>query len=35
MDASNFASGKVLVQDERPMAWETKEMGGHQRRWLC
>ena len=29
MDASNFTSGKVLMQDERPMAWESKRMGGH------
>ena len=35
MDASNFASGNMIMQDEKPMAQESKGMGGLQRRWLC
>ena len=33
MHARAFASGKVLMQNGRPIALESKELGGHDRRW--
>ena len=32
-DASDFATGGVLIQDNRPIAYESKKLDGCQRRW--
>ena len=32
-DASDFVIGGVLIQDGRPIAYESKKLGGCQRRW--
>jgi hypothetical protein len=33
-DASNFAIGRVLVQDGKPVAFESKKLNETERRWL-
>ena len=33
MDASDFAIGGVLMQDGRPIVYESKKLNGYQRRW--
>ena len=33
MDVSDFAIGGVLMQDGRPIAYESKKLDGCQRRW--
>jgi hypothetical protein len=32
-DASNFVIGKILVQDGRPVAFESKKLNEMGRRW--